>query len=166
MEERALRKTRIVPDGAGEVISKLETYVLLPCLTFHTMLTKCNAQSFKENSGLILLGLILIIIAVGIAIPLSGVFVRNSKTDSKRAYERNIYKYAIALANFGFMGNYLVLSLFGSDGYFKYSMFTFFLTFVCNSWGLFLLIPKKEGKQSLFGLFFCLYACRGRETRN
>ena len=92
-------------------------------------------------------GLLLAVIMVLISYPLSKCFV--NKND-KNQYTRNIYKYAIAFANYGFMGNFIVLSIWGDEALFRYSMFTFLMTIVCNIWGLYTLIPKSSGEKSLY----------------
>lgn len=133
-----LRKKNILPENSHVTMSRLETYVFLPALNLLNMLTKCTVKSFSENWQLIFYGFILVVIAILVSYPVSKLF---SKKDD---YQRNIYKYALTFGNYGFMGNFLVLAIWGSDTLFKYSMFTMLISFVCNSWGLYVLIPKGE----------------------
>lgn len=58
-----------------------------------------------------------------------------------------LYKYAMTFGNYGFMGNYIVLSIWGSERFFQYSMFTLAVGFLCSSWGLLVLIPKHKGQK-------------------
>lgn len=144
-----LRKTRILPENAHLTISRLETYFFVPALNLYNWMTNCSADSLMENAPLIVYGLVMVLCAVGLSYPLSRLFVRKTGT-SEDEYRRNIYKYAMTFGNFGFMGNFIVLGIWGSEMLFRYSMFTLCLSFVCNSWGLFILIPKeKAGKLSL-----------------
>lgn len=144
-----LRKTGILPESAVAVMSKLETYVFLPALNFSSQLANCTPHTFKENSQLLLYGTVTVGAAVLLAYPLSALFIKNAKTDKELSYRRNIYKYAFTFGNYGFMGSFIVLELFGSEGLFKYSLFYFVMTVVCNTWGVYLLIPKEDsGKMS------------------
>lgn len=137
-----LRKAKILPEASDLTMSRLETYVFVPALTLNTYITKCTVITLKENSVLILYGLVLTAVAMLMSYPTSGLFIRNSKNNSELAYQRNIYKYAMTFGNYGFMGNFIILGVWGSDMYFKYSMFVFVLGLLCSSWGLFILFPK------------------------
>ncbi len=137
-----LRVKNIVPENSGSVISKLETFVFVPALSFVTMLDKCTVENFVKNSSLMIYGLIFIVAAVALAYPVSRLFVRNADGNKELEYQRNIYKYALTFGNFGFMGNFIVLGIWGSEMFYKYHMLTFFVSVVCYSWGFYVLIPK------------------------
>lgn len=139
-----LRKKNIIPENSHIIMSRLETYVFLPALNLFNMLTMCTVKTFSENSILILYGFVLILIAVFGAYLVSKFFSKNDE------YQRNLYKYALTFGNYGFMGNFIVLGIWGNDMLFKYSMFTMFITLVCNSWGLYVLIPKEKGDGNIF----------------
>ncbi|MBR6572222.1 MAG: AEC family transporter [Clostridia bacterium] len=139
-----LRKKNIVPNGAGSILSKTETYLFVPALNLINQINKCTPQTFKENSLLMLYGLVLILVAIGISYPLSRIFVAKTEGDAKLIYRQNVYKYAMAFSNYGFMGNFLILGVWGEEMFFKYTMFTFPLTVFCASWGLYVLIPKEK----------------------
>lgn len=148
----ALRKSRILPDNSYQTMSRLETYIFVPMLVLHNWMTKCNPDSLRENGALVLYGLALVLVAVAISYPLSKLFV--PKADSKEdKYQRNIYKYAMTFGNFGFVGNFLVLGVWGADMFFLYSMFTLLINFVCYSWGLFILIPGDGSAGSMKNFF-------------
>ena len=139
-----LRKKSIIPENSHVTMSKLETFLFVPALNLYTQMTKCTVDTLTENASLILYGLGAIAVAVALAYPLSRLFIRKANGDPEREYQRNIYKYAMTFGNYGFMGNFIILGIFGSDVFFKYSLFTFFVTIVCSSWGLFILIPKDK----------------------
>lgn len=139
-----LRKKNIFPENSHITMSRLETFIFLPALNFSSMLTKCTVKTFSENSSLIFYGLLLILIAISLAYPVSRLFCKNDE------YQRNIYKYGLAFGNYGFMGNFVVLEIWGSDAFFKYSMFTLLINVVCNSWGLYVLIPKDKENKNIF----------------
>ena len=137
-----LRRKNIVEENAYANLSKMELFIFTPALTFSTQMRQCTPTNLKENVVLILIGAVLMVVAIVIAGPLSGLIVRNHKMNREAAYERNIYKYATALANYGFVGNFIILSVFGETGLFKYQMFDFFMTVCTYSWGMYVLIPK------------------------
>jgi len=153
-----LRKSKILPENAYLTMSRLETYFFVPALNLFNWMTNCSADSLAENAPLILYGFFLTAVAVGLSYPLSRLFVR--KTDTPEAdYRRNIYKYAMTFGNFGFMGNFIVLGIWGSEMLFRYSMFTLTTSFICNSWGLVILIPKdKAGNLSVKELLKRMFA--------
>ena len=79
--------------------------------------------------------------AIALAYPLSRLF---SLKDPK-SYQRNVYKYALTFGNYGFMGNFIILGVWGADFFYKYSLLTFGVGLFCSSWGLYILIPKDKG---------------------
>lgn len=141
----ALRKKHILPEESHLTLSRLETYILVPALNIINWTKNCNTETLKENSVLILYGAVIIAVAVAIAYPLAAAFVRKAKTPEQQ-YQRNIYKYAMTFGNYGFVGNFLVLGVWGDEMFFKYSMLTLCMAFVCSSWGLIILIPKGQGR--------------------
>ncbi len=139
-----LRKTKILPEKADVAMAKLETYIFCPALMLYTQMTKCTVATFTQNAPLILYGTVLVLGAIALSYPLSKLFVRDHKASPEKAYQRNIYKYALTFGNFGFMGNFLSLSVWGSDFFYKYSLFSLMINILCYSWGLFILIPKDQ----------------------
>lgn len=80
--------------------------------------------------------------AIALSYPVSRLVLRNWKDSPALIYRREIYKYALAFGNFGFMGNFIVLGVWGSEVFFKYTLFTFFLNIATYSWDMYVLIPK------------------------
>lgn len=144
-----LRKKNIVPENSGITISRIETFVLIPALIFHNQLTNCNIENFLASSKLILCGLGLVLIAIIAACPLSTLFVKNSSQNREKAYQRNIYKYALTFGNSTALGTFIVLGIWGDEMLFKHTMFNFFPILLAFSWGLYVLIPKEYGEKSL-----------------
>lgn len=139
-----LRKKTNLPENTGTVMAKLETFVFVPALSLFTQMTKCTVESFKENSVLMLYGLAIVVGAMLLAYPLSKCFARKNANLPETIYQRNIFKYALTFGNYGFMGNFIILGVWGNDMFYKYSLFTFFVTILCSSWGLYILIPKDQ----------------------
>ena len=142
-----LRKKKLLPDNAGTSMAKLETYIFVPALSLFNQITKCTVESFRENWVLMLYGLGIVICAILLSYPLSLLFVPKAD-DSDKKYQRNIYKYALTFGNYGFMGNFIILGVWGADMFYKYSLFTFLMSIFCYGWGLFILIPKDDNSSS------------------
>ena len=136
----ALHKCGILPENAGQVIAKLETWVFCPALSFMVMLRFCTLPLLQTHAINILLGACCVAVAVAIAIPLSCVFVR------KKSAERGIYRYALAIANSGYMGDPIVLSMFGESALAYYKIFCLPQSIVIYTWGMSLLVPGGNGK--------------------
>ena len=133
-------------------MAKLETFIFVPALSLFTQMTKCTIENFTANASLILYGFVIVLCAIILSYPLSRCFVRESVDSHDNLYQRNIYKYALTFGNYGFMGNFIILGVWGNDFYYKYSLFTFLVGVLCSSWGLYILIPK-EKKASVFDNF-------------
>ena len=69
-------KCKILPEGSGKVMAKLETWVFCPALNFTTMAYFCTVDSIGEHLINIILSSLGVLLAVGISIFLSPFFVR------------------------------------------------------------------------------------------
>lgn len=137
-----LRKLLILPEGSDTTMSRLEAYIFVPALSLSNCLKNCTVQTFVENYHIIFYGAIILTGAIILAHPLSRLFIRKANTN-ELLYQRNIYKYAMTFGNYGFMGNFIMLAVFGSEAFFRYQMFTLLASIVCNGWGMYILIPKE-----------------------
>lgn len=144
-----LKKTKIIPDGSDTVISRLETYAFVPALTLGNQIANCTVENFLQNYRLMFYGLAVGIVAIGIAYPLSEFFVKKSEARGTLAYQKQIYKYGLTFGNYGYVGNFLVLGIWGQEMFFKYLMFTFFPGLLCYAWGIYILIPKSESSPGI-----------------
>ena len=140
-----LRRKNIIPENAGIALAKLETFVCVPALSLYNQITQCTVENFKENYVLMLYGLVIVIVAILFSYPLSRLFVLKASGSPEKLYQRNIYKYAMTFGNYGFMGNFIILGIWGNEFFYKYSLLVFFVGVLCNSWGLYILIPKEQG---------------------
>lgn len=136
------KKTGIVPDNTATVLSKLENYFFVPALIINTFMKYCTVSSIKEQYVLIVYCLVALVLALLIAIPLSKVFAGNDY------YQRNIYKYALSFGNFSFMGNAIVPAILGEAELYHYMLYILPLNIAVYTWGVIILIPRGETKQS------------------
>ena len=131
----ALNKKNLCPANAATVLSKLENNVLIPALVINTFMKYCTVASLKEQYRLVLFCVGAVLIAIALAYPLSTLF-------EKKGYKQNIYRYAMAFGNFGFMGNAIVPAILGNEALYNYMLFTLPLNIAVYTWGASILIPK------------------------
>ena len=105
----ALKKYELLPEDAGKTMAKLETWVFCPALSFCTMARYFTVKTLSMHATNMLFAVVGVTIAMTIAIPLSALFVKG------KSYEKGVYQYALAFANMGYVGDPLVLALFGEE---------------------------------------------------
>ncbi|MBQ8341754.1 MAG: AEC family transporter [Clostridia bacterium] len=137
-----LAKTRILPESASKPLAKMETWIFCPALSFMTMVRYCTVDSLTTHGTNILLAVVSVSLAMAIAIPLSKLFVRQNTP------ERGVYAYALAFANSGYIGDPIVLALFGEAALAYYKIFCLPLSVMIYTWGISVLTPKGAGKGS------------------
>lgn len=133
-------KCKILPEGSGKVMAKLETWVFCPALNFTTMAYFCTVDSIGEHLINIILSSLGVLLAVGISIFLSPFFVK------EKGPERGVYNYALAFANSGYMGDPIVLALFGNVGLAFFKLYCLPVQLMIYSWGISVMIPSSENK--------------------
>ncbi len=137
-----LTKAKILPESSSKVMAKMETWIFCPALSFMTMIRYCTVDTISYHTVNIVLASIAVLIAMTIAIPLSRLFAK------KNTAENGIYSYALAFANGGYMGDPIVLALFGESVLACYKLYYLPLLLLIYTWGISVLTPKGEGKGS------------------
>jgi predicted permease len=151
-----LAKLKALPEGTDRAIARLENNLFTPCLILGTLYT--NFTVAKLSSAAVLIGLSSALLAL--IIPISIILPRFF---AKTKHLKNIYVYSFAIANFGFMGNSVVSSLF-PEIFAEYILFTLPLWIYIYVWGIpVLLMPTNEKagvkgilKNFLNPMFICL----------
>lgn len=131
----------ILPENTTAVISKLETNVLVPCLVFNTFYKYCTIENISQKWLYLVYGTAITILSIVIGVFLSKLFAKDN-------YLKKIYTYSFAVANFSFMGNAVVLGIFGEEVLFDYMIFTLPLCLYVYSFGTASLIPDNNNKFS------------------
>ena len=139
-----LTKVGILPTEGSKTISKLVVWVFAPALSFITMARYFTVDTIAFNAVNLILSCFVTALCVGIAIPLSRLLTKRG------TYESNIYKYALAFGNCGYMGEPLVQAIFGDLGLSYYKIFALPIALTIYAWGIPLLI--KSEKKGRFGL--------------
>ncbi len=135
-----LNRELIIPVTASKVLSKLETFLFVPCLIFSVFYKYCTLENFKAKWSYMLYGLVIMAVSLFIAVFLAKAF-------TKEDYLNKIYTYSFAVSNFSFMGNAVVLGVFGEKVLFDYMIFTLPLNMYVYSIGTASLIPADKGNK-------------------
>ena len=133
-------KSKLLPDNASKTLAKAEMWIFGPALNFMTMVRFFTIGSIGTHSVNLVLSMVCVALAVGIAIPLSRVFVK------EKSSERGVYAYALAFANTSYMGDPIILALFGEVALSFYKVFTLPYSMVIYSWGISVLAPNAQEK--------------------
>ena len=144
-----LTKTKVLPDNASIVLSRLENFVFVPALVMGTFIKNFTT----ENIGGLWQILVFSIIMLVVLLPLS--FLA-AKIFCKEDFLRKIAIYGLVFSNFGFMGNAVVKSLF-PDIFFNYLIFSMPFWVAIYAWGVPVLLISSsggDGKGSILKNFF------------
>ena len=140
-----LAKLKAIPDNSAGVLSKLENNVFIPALVLGTFMSNFTIASISSAWQYFLGGTVTVLISMPLAIIIA-------RLCTKDAYIRKIYTYGLSFSNFGFMGNAVVLGIFGEQVFSNYLIFVVPLWTMIYLWGVpALLIPVKEENGSVVG---------------
>ncbi len=128
-------KGKLLPDSAGKTLAMLETWIFCPALSFMTMVRYCTVDLLKIHAANFGLAVVAVAISVGIAAALAPLFVK------EKGMEQGVFAYALAFANSGYMGDPIVLGLFGEEALAYYKVFCLPLNLVIFTWGISRMIP-------------------------
>ena len=137
-----LTKTKILPESSSKVLAMAETWIFCPALNFMTMARYCTMDTFSYHAVNIAMSTVGAAISLAIAIPLARAFAK------KGSYENGIYSYGLTFANSGYVGDPVVLAMFGEAALAYYKLFCLPLMLLIYTWGISVLTPKSEGKGS------------------
>ena len=120
----------------AKLLSTLLVYVFLPCNIFRTFSVNCTVEYISEKYVLILASAVIIALLV--------VFAKfGARLFSKEAYPQKIYRYALSIPNYGFMGFALTESLLGTAGLLNIMLFSLPIS-LYNYSGAFCMLTKKK----------------------
>ncbi|MDP4153928.1 MAG: AEC family transporter [Bacillota bacterium] len=134
-----LKKGKFMPDNSSSVLSKLENIILVPAVVINTFMNKFTFENITAKWTYMIYSTVIVIVLIPIALFFSKLFAENT-------YEKQIYRYSFAFANFSFMGIALVSGAFNADVLFDYLIFIMPFYIVCYSLGVAWLIPGNGGK--------------------
>lgn len=139
-----LRRCNIFSKDSGKIMAKMVTWVFAPAISFSTMARYCTVETIGNHATNILLSAFGVALALTLATVLSRVFVRN------KCPERGVYAYALAFGNSGYVGDPVVLELFGEEVLAYYKLFCLPLSIAIYTWGISMLVPDGEKKGGMW----------------
>ncbi len=135
-----IKKAGILLDGADKVIAKLETNIFLPAMNFITLAKYCTIPELSRNFINVIFACVATLLSIGISLSLSGFFVK------EKSIEKGVYKYALAFANSGYVGNPLVKGIYNDAMLSYYTIYCLPVSVGIYTWGLGTMIPNSESK--------------------
>ena len=138
-----LRRGRLLPENAGKTMAKLENWAFLPALSFMTQARYFRIETLSAHATNVLLSTVMLFVAIGIAYLLARHFVKPGTS------EYGIFLYAITFANFGYMGDPIVMALYGDIGLSYYKLYTLPLSIGVYIFGISWMVKGKGGIRSI-----------------
>ena len=133
----AANRIKLLPENADQTMSKLLSYVVLPALIINSFYNNCTVANLAANTSLLLYGSIYYGLSFLIAVLLGPRFSEDKGI-------QGLYKYSFMITNMGFMGNALILGLFGQEKLFSYLIFSMPGTILVYSIGVVWLTAGKR----------------------
>jgi len=134
-----LQKTKVVPDNAASVLSKLEMYIILPAFCFSTFAERFTRDVVTDKIKTLLWSALILAIS-GVA----GYFIARLFTKDKSTVA--VYTYAFTIPNTGYMGYPLIGGVFGAAMLFDYMVFAIPYQIYIYTIAIYMLNPRHELK--------------------
>ena len=131
-----LKKRNLLPDSAGNVLSRLELYVFLPAMCFNTFSSNLKTDILAAKLPLLGWSLLLLAATFGLSILLSRLF-------SHERITRAVYSYAFTVPNLGYLGYPLVRTVFGQGPLLDFMIFTLPFNLFIYTVGMYILNPAR-----------------------
>ena len=132
-----VNKMKLLPENADQTISKLLSFVVMPALIINSFYNNCTIENLTANAPLLLYSCLYYGLSMLTGILLAPRF-------SKDKGVQGLYKYSFMITNMGFMGNALILGLFGQEKLFSYLLFSLPGTVLAYSIGVVWLTGGKK----------------------
>ena len=126
----------ILDGKSAKLLSTLEVYVFLPATVFRTFSKNFTVKYLAEKYYYIFVSIIVLCL-----VALISHFIAKALT--KDHYNRNVYEYSIAIANYGYMGYALTSAIFGEQMLLNLMMFGFPISIYIYTFGFCMLTKSK-----------------------
>ena len=134
-----LAKAKIVDPKQVKILSALEVYLFLPCVSFNNFAKNFTPEYLVNKYPLVLVGLGLLVTTHFLSKLLAKGFAR---TD----YEKSVFCYTFTIPNFGYTGYALCQGIFGELALLDMMMFTLPMSVYTGSVGYNMLTKRDGGK--------------------
>lgn len=136
-----LTKADIMPKEAPKVLSKLLVWVASPALYLKTFSTQFTPEKLSSYLSIIAVA----IVSLAVTFSLAKLLERFISTDE---YLRNVFTYSVCIPNSGYIGNVLVLALYGEAMLLKFQIFIIPNIIFTVTVGYAMLLQRKPGLKS------------------
>ncbi|MBQ7045825.1 MAG: AEC family transporter [Clostridia bacterium] len=127
----------VVDEKAATVLSKLENNIFIPALILSTFIKNFTVERLGSAWKFFICGAIVVLLSIPIA-------YLGARMCTKDAYIKKLFIYSLTFANFGFMGNAVVLALF-PDMFMEYVIFVIPFWILIYGWAVpTLLVPSEH----------------------
>ncbi len=134
-----LCRTRRAKTSHVNILSVLEIYVFLPCLTFNNFAKNFNLEYIRQRYIFIIISICLLVISYPVATLLA-------KPLTKKPYHRGLYHYIFMIPNYGYIGYALCQSLYGDKVLLDMMIFALAMNAYAHSIGYSMLTSPEDGK--------------------
>ncbi len=131
-----------LPDYAS-LISFLIVNLFLPCKIFRSLSQNFTIAYLKEHYTIVLFGVLFLAILILIAYPIAHLLTKDH-------YEKNVYRYSVAICNYAYLGYVLIEESLGLAALTGMILFCVPFSIYTNSFGFLLLTEKKFTAKNLF----------------
>lgn len=122
----ALAKAKITDPSHTKILSALEIYVFIPCLTFDNFAQNFTVEYLSDRYILLIVSVILLVLSYPLAMFLTRFF-------AKKSYERSLYHYILMIPNYGYIGYALCQGVYGDMGLLDMMIFVLLMGVYTNS---------------------------------
>ena len=132
-----LKKTGKLSKDFNKGLSNLLVYIFMPFLIFGSMVDNFKLDVLAEKASLLLVSAVMFCAFLIIALVFSRVLTKNKNT-------RDIYIYSFTFPNSGYIGNPLVLAIFGELMLFDFVIFCIPFMLLTYTFGVYILNPNRS----------------------
>ncbi len=135
-------RLNIVNNDAATILSKLENNIFIPALILGTFIDNFTVERLSSAWKFFVCGTIVILLSIPLA-------YLGARLCTKDDYVKKLFVYSLTFANFGFMGNAVVLALF-PDMFMEYIIFVIPFWILIYGWAVpTLLVPSEHNSGKL-----------------
>lgn len=132
-----MKKTNKIADFFNKGLSNLLVYIFVPALTFKSISENFSLEIMSQYGFKVLISCLLLGFFLVVAFFVSRIFTKNRNT-------RDVYMYSFTFPNSGYIGNPLILAVFGEAVLFEFIIFCIPFMFLTYTFGVYILNPNRK----------------------
>lgn len=132
-----LGRTGIADVSNAKLLSVIEVYVFLPCVTMRSFSANFTRGYISQNYYLLLASITIIVAIIAFGAPIGNLLGKNDT-------EKSIYKYCLIFPNYGYFGYAVCSAVFGDQALMSMIFFCIPITFFAYTYGFCILTGVKK----------------------